>query len=227
MINVTPAIIPKTYQLLREEMETVSKLVDRVQVDIMDGHFAPEATWPYSGGREQARFDEIVAQERGFPHWRDVQFEIDLMVQNPKDVIDDWIKSGASTIIVHFDSTRKFSAIASRLKDRGVAVGMAILPSNRNTVVEKHRKEIDFLQVMGNDKIGYHGVQLDPLVYDKLEDLRDRFPDLPIGVDIGVDFSTAPKLVEAGATRLVSGSAIFEAEDPKYAIEKLRNVDSW
>jgi ribulose-phosphate 3-epimerase len=225
-MEIIPAIIPKTYQLLREEMETVSKLVDRVQVDIMDGQFAPEATWPYSGGREQVRFDEIVAQERGFPHWRDLQFEIDLMTQNPEDVIDDWIKSGASAIIVHSDSTDRFSEISKRLRNHGVEVGMAVVPSNRNTVVKKHRKEIDFLQVMGNDKIGYHGVKLDPLVYDKLEDLRDRFADLPIGVDIGVDFDTAPELVKAGATRLVSGSAIFEAEDPKDAIEKLRNVDS-
>jgi len=226
MTNVIPAIIPKTYQLLREEMEVVSELVDRVQVDIMDGQFAPEATWPYSGGREQARFEEIVAQERGFPHWRDVQFEIDLMVQNPEDVIDDWIKSGASSIIVHYDSTDRFSEIAERLRDRGVEVGMAVVPSNRNTVVKKHRKEIDFLQVMGNDKIGYHGVKLDPLVYDKLEDLRDRFPNLPIGVDIGVDLETAPKLVDAGATRLVSGSTIFQADDPGEAINRLRNVDS-
>jgi len=226
MTNVIPAIIPKTYQLLREEMEVVSELVDRVQVDIMDGQFAPEATWPYSGGREQARFEEIVAQERGFPHWRDVQFEIDLMVQNPEDVIDDWIKSGASAIIVHLDSTDRFSEISKRLRDRGVEVGMAILPSNRNTVVEKHRKGIDFLQIMGNDRIGYHGVELDLLVYDKLEDLRDRFPDLSIGVDIGVDLKTAPKLVDAGATRLVSGSAIFEADDPETAINQLRNVDS-
>jgi ribulose-phosphate 3-epimerase len=207
-------------------MEVVSELVERVQVDIMDGQFTPEATWPYSGGREQARFDEIVAQERGFPHWRDVQFEIDLMVQKPEAVIDDWIKSGASAIIVHYDSTNRFSEISKRLRDRGVEVGMAILPSNRNTVVKKHRKEIDFLQVMGNDTIGYHGVKLDPLVYDKLEDLRDRFADLPIGVDIGVDFSTAPKLVRAGATRLVSGSAIFEADDPETAINQLRNVDT-
>jgi len=224
MTDVIPAIIPKTYQLLRDEMETVSKLVDRVQVDIMDGQFAPEATWPYSGGREQARFDEIVAQERGFPHWRDVQFEIDLMVQNPEDVIDDWIKSGASAILVHFDSTDRFSEISKRLRDRGVEVGMAILPSNRNTVVEKHRKEIDFLQVMGNDKIGYHGVEFDPLVYDKLKDLRDRFPDLTIGVDIGVDFDTAPQLIHAGATRLVSGSAIFASDDKQAAIETLRSA---
>jgi ribulose-phosphate 3-epimerase len=226
MTKVIPAIIPKTYQLLRSEMEQVSGLVDRVQVDIMDGRFAPEASWPYNDDREVHRFDEIVNQDRGFPHWRDLQFEIDLMVENPENVIDDWIKTGASAIIIHADSTDKFSQIAEKLKKRGVEVGMAVLPSNRNSVVAKHQKEIDFLQVMGNDKIGYHGVELDPLVYQKVEDLRERFPELPIGVDIGVNFQTATELVNAGATRLISGSSIFQAEDKQEAIKKLANVDS-
>jgi ribulose-phosphate 3-epimerase len=148
------------------------------------------------------------------------------MVQNPEQIIDDWIKTGASAVIVHADSTDKFPQIADTLRDRGVQVGLAILPSNRNTVVKQYRDHIDFLQVMGNDKIGYHGVELDPLVYDKVRDLRDRFPDLPIGVDIGVTMQTAPKLVEAGATRLVSGSTIFESEDKKLTISKLENLDS-
>jgi ribulose-phosphate 3-epimerase len=226
MTQVIPAIIPKNFQLLRSEMGQVAELVDRVQVDIMDGRFTPEATWPYNEGREVERFDEMVAQERGFPHWKDLQFEIDLMVEKPEQVIDDWIKTGASAIIIHADSTEKFSDIAERLREQGVEVGLAILPSDRNSVVEKHRKDIDFLQVMGNDKIGYHGVELDPLVYQKIEDLRDRFPDLPIGVDIGVDFKTAPELVNAGATRLASGSTIYQSDDHGGAITKLENAGS-
>lgn len=224
MTKIIPAIIPETFQLLRSEMGQVAEFVDRVQVDVTDGRFTPEATWPYNEGREIDRFDEIIAQERGFPHWKDLQFEIDLMVEKPEQVIDDWIKTGASAIIIHADSTEKFSDIAEKLRERGVEVGLAILPSNRNSVVKNHRKEIDFLQVMGNDKIGYHGVELDPLVYQKIEDLRERFPDLPIGVDIGVDFQTAPELVSAGATRLASGSTIYESDDLEAAITKLENA---
>lgn len=226
MTDIIPAIIPNTFQTLRSEMEVVKGLVDRVQVDIMDGRFAPETTWPYAEGREAHLFDEIVSQERGFPSWRDLQFEIDMMVQNPEEVLGDWIQVGASAVIIHADSTDKHQEIFDRLQDRGVEAGLAVLPSNRNTVVEKFRDDIDFLQVMGNDKIGYHGVELDPLVYDKLEDLRDRFPDLPIGVDIGVNFQTAPELVKAGATRLASGSTIYESDDLEAAITKLENAGS-
>jgi len=226
MTQVIPAIIPKTYQLLRSEMGQVAELVDRVQVDVMDGQFAPEPTWPYNKGREVERFDEIIAQKRGFPHWKDLQFEIDLMVQSPEHVIDDWIKSGATAIIIHADSTDKFTQIAETLKDRGVEVGLAVLPSNSNEVVEKYREQIDFLQVMGNDKIGFHGVELDPLVYKKIEAIRERFPDLLVGVDIGVNMETASKLVTAGVTRLVSGSTIFKSENKKEVIKKLRNIDN-
>lgn len=226
MLEVIPAIIPKTYQTLRDEVDQVKDLVDRVQVDIMDGEFTPEPTWPYAGGRETQRFDEIADQKRGFPGWKDVQFEIDLMVQNPETVIDDWVPAGATAVIIHADSTDKHKQIFSTLQESGVERGLAVLPSNRNAVVADLRDEIDFLQVMGNDKIGYHGVELDPLVYDKLEDLRSRFPELPIGVDIGVNFDTAPKLVESGATRLISGSAIFESKDKAVAVDRLRSAGS-
>lgn len=225
-MQIIPAIIPDTFQTLRAEMEAVKELVDRVQVDIMDGQFAPEATWPYNEGREAYLFDGIVAQERGFPFWEDLQFEIDLMVEKPEAVIDDWIQVGATAIIIHADSTDKHEAVFKKLQERGVECGLAVLPSNRNAVVEKLRDHIDFLQIMGNDRIGYHGVELDPLVYDKLEDLRDRFPDLSIGVDIGVDAKTAPQLAVAGATRLVSGSAIFGSDDMAAAITELENVDA-
>lgn len=226
MTQVIPAIIPKSFQLLRSEMGQVSELVERVQVDIMDGQFAPESTWPYNEGREVARFDEIVAQKRGFPHWKDLQFELDMMVDSPEAVLDEWIQTGASAIIIHADSTKKHKEIFAKLREAGVERGLAVLPSNRNSVVDRLRDDIDFLQVMGNDKIGYHGVELDPLVYDKLEDLRSRFPDLPIGVDIGVNLDTACELVAAGATRLISGSTIFESEDKEATIKQLENIGS-
>lgn len=226
MAKVIPAIIPKTFQLLRSEMEQVSELVDRVQVDIIDGEFAPEPSWPYADTKEVGRFDELVNQKRGFPFWKDLQFELDMMVERPENVIDDWVQVGPSALIIHADSTDEFSAIADRLHESGTDVGLALKPKNSNELAKQHHDKIEFLQLMGNDKIGYHGVELDPLVYDKLEDIRAAFPDLDIGVDIGVNFDTAPELVEAGATRLISGSTIFESDNPAKAIEKLRGVDS-
>lgn len=225
MIEVIPAIIPEDYQLMRAEMEQVKGHVPIVQIDIIDGQFAPDATWPYADSPEAAYFDEIVDQKRGFPLWKDLQFEIDLMVSNPENVLDDWIATGASAIIIHADSTDKLDEVFDHLAEKGVGIGLALKPSNSNELLDECVDQIDFLQLMGSDEIGYHGVELDPLVYQKLADIRESYPDLSIGVDIGVTFETAPQLIQAGATRLVSGSTIFGAEDIGSAIEGLSHVD--
>lgn len=224
MIEVIPAIIPEDFQLLTSEMEQVKEYVSLVQVDVIDGQFAPEATWPYVDDPGQVIFDEIVAGERGFPFWKELQFEVDLMIEKPEKVIDDWIAAGTSAVIVHADSTQKHEDIFDKLAQTGTGIGLALKPTNSNELVEQFREQIDFVQLMGNDKIGYHGVELDSLVYDKLKDLRSRFPDLSLAVDIGVNFETGPKLVRSGATRLVSGSTIFESEDTAAAIEALKNT---
>ncbi|MEX2515037.1 MAG: hypothetical protein WD335_02840 [Candidatus Paceibacterota bacterium] len=221
MTEVIPAIIPDNFDLMCSEMETVKGYVSLVQIDIIDGNFAPDPTWPYAGSPEAAYFDEIIAQKRGFPLWQDLQFEIDLMVDRPEVVIDDWIAAGASAIIIHADSTEKHNKIFERLAEKGVGIGLALKPSNSNDLVDQYIDQIDFLQLMGSDEIGFHGVDLDPLVYQKLADIRTAHPDLSLAVDIGVDFDTAPRLIESGATRLVSGSAIFESYDIAAAIKRL------
>lgn len=225
MIEVIPAIIPEDFQLLQQEMEAVKEHVPLVQIDVIDGVFAPEPTWPYADSPETVIFDEIVAQKRGFPLWEDLQFEIDLMVDKPERVIDDWIAAGASAVIVHASSTDKHSEIFTKLAEKGTGIGLALKPSDSNDLVDRFTNEIDFVQLMGSDEIGYHGVELDPLVYQKLEDIRRKHPDLALAVDIGVTFETAPQLARSGATRLVSGSAIFESDDISAAIEKLAESD--
>ena len=77
---------------------------------------------------------------------------------------------------------------------------------------------------MGNDKIGYHGVELDEKVYEKIKILREKYSDLPIAVDIGVNETTAPLLIQAGATKLVIGSAIFNTDDIIGTVERFRNL---
>ena len=224
MTEVIPAIIPEDFQLMRTEMSQVKGLVNLVQVDIIDGEFAPEPTWPYANGPRQAVFDEIIAQERGWPFWKDLQFEIDLMVARPEEVLDDWIAAGASAVIIHASSTDKHQEVFDRLEEAGVGIGLALRPTDANKIVDTYREQIDFVQIMGNDQIGYHGVQLDPLVYDKIADIRRKHPDLAIAVDIGVDQETAPELVHSGATRLVSGSAIFGSDDLSAAIKRLQEA---
>lgn len=224
MTEVIPAIIPDNLQLLRSEMEMVKDLVPRVQVDIMDGNYAPEASWPYNGSPDGGVWEQVTDGGRGFPYWKQLQFEIDLMIASPEYELDDWIATGASGIIIHASSTDNLADCIDQLTENGVGVGLALKPSDDTSLVADYRDQLDFVQLMGNDKIGYHGVGLDQRVYNELEQLRASFPDLPLAVDIGVSQETAPDLVKSGATKLVSGSAIFESEDIAATINGFRSL---
>ncbi len=230
MTEVIPAIIPEDFDDLSAQIGEVYKLVDFVQLDIMDGIFAPEKTWPFIG--DSGEYQNVVSESDGLPYWKDVNVELDMMVTRPADVVDDWIQAGVRRFIVHIESDVDYLELARYIREKTggsdsffyTEVGPALVPSTSNEDLYPFLEEADFVQFMGSDKIGYHGVDLDESVYDKISDIREHDPNLPIAVDIGVDEETAPQLVEAGATRLVSGSAIFNSEDIRQAIKSFKSL---
>ena len=102
--------------------------------------------------------------------------------------------------------------------------GIAFKPSMSLENVFSLISLVDFVQCMGNDKIGISGVSLDEKVYDRVKLLREKYPDLPIEVDIGVNEETAPLLVDAGATKLITGSVLFTSYDKIGLVERFRNL---
>jgi len=190
-------------------MSQVKGLVKRVQLDIADGSYALSVTWPYSTNEH---FAELVSEEEGMPFWRDLDVELDMLVAEPEHMLDDWIRTGIHAAIIHIESTPEHSKVLENLRTSQVEVGFGVRPNTENQKLFDIIKNVgmpDFVQVMGNDKIGYHGVELDERVFEKVSTIRANFADLPIAVDIGVNEDTAPKLVEVGVTKLVAGSAIW------------------
>lgn len=226
MATIVPAIIPKSFKELREKMMSVADHVDIVQIDVMDGTYTKEKTWPYN--KKKNHFEEIISEEEGMPEWKSVNFEVDMMLEEPEEKIEDWVRAGASRIIVHLESANEDSirSILDDYQGAFVEVGIAMKPSTDTDQIEEYIEDIDFVQLMGNDNVGFSGVELDDKVYEKIREIRDYHPEIPIAVDIGVNFETAPKLVEAGATRLVSGSTIYGSGDPVDAIDELREITS-
>ena len=105
-----------------------------------------------------------------------------------------------------------------------VQIGIAFKPGTPLADVSPLISFVDFVQCMGNDKIGFGGVSLDEKVYERIELLREKYPDLPIEVDIGVNEQTAPLLVKAGATKLITGSALFNSLDKIGLVETLSGL---
>lgn len=224
MTQIIPSIIPNSYQELVSKTTQVKGVVRRVQVDVLDGKYTETpASWPYNDIDTDA-WERLVEQKEGLPHWDALDYEIDLMTKAPEEKIEAWIAAGASALIIHIESTEHVDDIITHAKERGVTVGLALKPSTDIERLAPWVDQIDFIQCMGNDTIGAQGLMLDPRVVGKIEDIRRRFPGGMIGVDIGVSEETAPSLVRAGASRLVSGSAIFNATNVRDAVARLEDI---
>ena len=242
MTEITPAILEADFDGLRDKMAQVNGLTPLVQIDVCDGKFVHHKTWPYiKGGMDE--FAKIIAEEEGFPFWDSLDFEIDLMVKNPEEVVNDWVKAGAKSVVLHIESAPNVLEIIEKLREEygtskdeafGLKIGLALDIDTPNDdlfeildlIDEDGDSIVDFVQFMGMlpANVGFQGQELDEEVLEKISDLRNLYPEIPISVDGGVNFDNAADLVSAGATRLISGSAIFESGDIAKAIDDLANA---
>ncbi len=240
MTEVLPAIIPESYEDLSFKMSVVKGIVKLVQIDICDGRFVPSKSWPYVGDNEN-NFEKITTQEdEGFPFWNNMDFEADMMVKNPEEVADKWIKAGAKALVLHIESSPKILELVKDLRKTygyagdsiaSIEIGIAINISTPNEELDvflqanpEGQIPVDFIQFMGIDKIGFQGQEFDDRVYEKISDLRNKYPNITISVDGGVSFENYKDLVKAGANKLISGSAIYESENIKEAWQEMSEI---
>jgi len=223
--HIIPAIIPETYEHLRSRLRDVQDVVRRVQIDVMDGTYAPSTSWPYIGAVREA-FEAQRREDAGLPYWQHFDFEIDLLVKNPEARIHEWALAGVSTLIFHVESTDALPEIAQICRERRIEMALAIRPTTDIGVLEPYIEQAIFVQVMGNERIGYHGVTLSEQALSTIRDISNRWPELVIGVDIGVNAETLPSLIEAGASRFAAGSAVFNFSSPAGALAHLESIVS-
>lgn len=139
------------------------------------------------------------------------------------EVVEEWVRTGATRVIIHVEMRGDLDLAISKIKDQ-VEIGLAINVETPIDVLEKYIEQIDFVQCMGIDNIGFQGQSFDQKVIDKIKLLRSKYPELIISVDGGVSLESASILIEAGADRLVAGSAIFNAENSFDAVEAFKRL---
>ncbi len=240
MIEVTPAILESDLDSVRDKLARVSGISPTIQLDVCDGKFVTSKTWPYvKGGMEE--FERIATEDEGLPFWDSLDYEVDLMVRHPEEIVHGWVKAGAKAVVLHLESTPDMLSLIQDLRDEygtakdetfGLQIGLSINVDTDNEemyeildlVDEAGDSIVDYVQFMGIEHVGYQGQELDERVFEKISDLRDLYPNLSISVDGGVNFDNAADLISAGATRLVSGSAIFDSDDIAEAIDHLKTA---
>lgn len=223
MIEIIPSVIPQNLNIVRERFGKILGLVKKVQLDVVDGNYAPSKTWPFNGNQFEEMM-KIVRGEENFPYIEDFVLEIDMLVLHPVEYISDFISLGAKSFIIHIDSTDHIEECLKTIKNTNCEIGLGIKPSGDISVLESFLPELDFVQFMGNDRVGYNGVDLDENVINIIKNFHENHSSVPIQIDIGVNEKTIPILKDAGVFSFVSSSSIFNSLDVKEAISKLKDL---
>jgi len=195
-IEVVPSILSADVTRLGEQVEEAAAAgADRIQVDVMDGHFVPNLT-----------FGPLVVE--AVRRVTDLPIEAHLMVERPELFIEAFAKAGASLIEVQVEATPSLYRTVQAIKDLGAKAGVAINPA---TPVEALREILPYIALINVMTVepGFGGQKFIAHSPDKIRRLRAIAPDVEIEVDGGIDATTAPLVVKAGATVLVAGSAVF------------------
>jgi len=171
-----------------------------VHIDVMDNKFVPNTCWCAAGG-----FAGL--------HIKNPQ-EIHLMVRNPETYVKRWKRAKAKRIIFHIESTKDPETVARAIRKLGMEAYIALNP---NTPAQKLRlliNMVDGILLMGVYP-GLAGQSFIPAVLPKIKKTRLYAATKPITVDGGVTFQNAAALIDAGATELVSTSAVFDGRFKK------------
>ena len=239
-VEIIPAIIAKDFAELEEKIKLVEPFVKTVQLDVMDGIFVANTTWPYFAPQSGAA--------NGKPSLRELEkleisldIEAHLMVEAPHRVLNEWLESKVKRVILHWETLEEIhnhellpyktqltagfpvSNLAEETHKRGKKLGVALNLDTPITVLDNFISYIDLVLLMSVPP-GESGQEFDERVIAKIIALRQKYPDVKIEVDGGVNAANVAQLVEAGADFLVIGSAIFDAEDIKGAIARLQNI---
>lgn len=238
MVEIIPAIMASNYDEIYELASEVEGLVPLAQIDIMDGKFVPSKSWPYTRGypNRDEDFMALSKQDDGLPYWETLDYEIDLMIDEPEKNLEEWMPIGASRFVIHAEAVKNWERLltldimqpdARKIGDDVViAIGLSFSPETDISEYSDYIEYFDFVQCMGITKVGYQGQPFNEKCLNQINQIRSLYPNLPISVDGAVNEKTIKDLVHAGATRLIAGSAIFGSEDKEAAIGHLESIAS-
>jgi ribulose-phosphate 3-epimerase len=220
MIDVVPTAVPRDHAELIAAMDTIFAFSDKIHLDINDGVFVSQVSWPYLGPDMYGSADITI------PSGRTVQTH--MMVSEPRALGLHLIQAGVRSIVGHIEACADFADAESMLAAWRAAgareVGLAILIGTPIRDIEQSIQFCDVVQVMSVATIGAQGAAFDPRAIERVREIHKTHPQVKIAVDGGVSPSNIGELIAAGASRFCVGSAIMQAPNPAAAYQQLRNI---
>ena len=212
MIKVSPSILSADFANLGAEVKKVVEAgAEYVHIDVMDGTFVPEIT--LGAG--------IVKAIRPVT---DAVFDVHLMVGHPDTHIESFAKAGADIITFHVEAAKHPHRVIQAIHAAGCKAGISLNPGTPVAMVEELLADVDLVLVMSVNP-GYGGQKFIPASLSKLRRLRAALDacgsQAELEVDGGVTEANVQEIIEAGATVLVAGSAVYKSKDIKATIKAL------
>ncbi|MDI6844084.1 MAG: ribulose-phosphate 3-epimerase [Anaerosomatales bacterium] len=212
-VLIAPSILSADFANLGSAVEAVERAgADLIHVDVMDGHYVPNLTIG----------PPVVKALKRIAH---VPLDVHLMIDNPDDTVSWYLEAGADIVVVHVESCRHVHRVVHAIRQAGRSPGVSLNPGTPLSSVEPVLADVDQVLVMSVNP-GFGGQAFIPSAVDRIRQLASMIAAsgsaARIAVDGGIDVSTARPVVEAGASILVAGNAIFGSDDPAQALADLR-----
>lgn len=216
-IEIAPSILSADFAKLGEEIKAIDQAgADFIHLDIMDGHFVPNIT--FGPG--------IVAALRGHTA---LPFDVHLMISPVDLYIEAFAKAGADILTVHPEAGPHIYRTLQSIQSLGLQAGVALNPGTPADMVDPLLDVVDQILVMTVNP-GFGGQSfIDSQLY-KIQEIRKKIDacgrSIALEVDGGITPDTAKKVIDAGATRLVAGTAVFSQSSEFYEknIRDLRHM---
>ena len=213
-MKIAPSILAADFLNLGKDVQLVNDFADVFHLDVMDGVFVPNISFG---------FPVIEAVSKVCTKPLDVHF----MIVHPEQYIEQTAKAGAMMMNVHYEACTHLHRTIQQIHAAGMKAGVTLNPSTPVCVLEDIICDVDMVLLMSVNP-GFGGQQFIENTIGKLARLRQLIKSSGskalIEIDGGVQTETAPRLIEAGADILVSGSYVFKSKDPLATIHGLKTL---
>ena len=212
-VRITPSILNADFADMGREVGRIGS-ADGVHIDVMDNHFVPNLTMG-------------VPMVEALRKVSDMPFDAHLMIEDPDVWAPGYVDAGAQTVTFHLEAAKAPIRLAREIRSRGGRAAVALKPATPVEQIADFLDEFDQVLLMTVEP-GFGGQSFLDCVLPKIRRTRELIDrtgkDIWLQVDGGVSPRTIARAAQAGADTFVAGSAVYRAEAPDEAVQRLRNL---